>query len=175
MQQQPPPSNTPLNAITADQIQKHLEDNKNLILIILECQNLGRYQECARYQAVLQKNLMYLAAIADAQTPASQQQQQPNPSQVTLTQPNSMPQASSFMQQPGGSGQNSMFLVNSRQAQEQQQQMLQLQQQQQFRAQMGFRGGGQSGLFGMQSGGRSEVAYGGDGRGMFFDGGGFSD
>nr|GFB64233.1 GRF1-interacting factor 2-like [Tanacetum cinerariifolium] len=32
-------------------------------------QNLGKLAECAQYQALLQKNLMYLAAIADAQPP----------------------------------------------------------------------------------------------------------
>ncbi|CAH9110111.1 unnamed protein product [Cuscuta europaea] len=62
----------PLNAVTTEQIQKCLDDNKNLILAILENQNLGKLAECAQYQAILQKNLMYLAAIADAQQPAAQ-------------------------------------------------------------------------------------------------------
>ncbi|KAF5810137.1 putative transcription factor SSXT family [Helianthus annuus] len=163
--QQPPASKPPLSAITTEQIQKCLEDNKNLIMAILECQKLGRFQECAQYQAVLQKNLMYLAAIADAQPPTPQT---PNPSQVTQTPPNPT------MQQPGG-GQKLPFQVNSiyTQDQQQQQQQLLLQQQQQFQAQAGIRAGVQHGLFGMQS---PEVAYGGgDGRGFFFDNGSFRD
>ncbi|RXH92935.1 hypothetical protein DVH24_011959 [Malus domestica] len=73
--QQPPqmipvmPSFPPTN-ITTEQIQKYLDDNKKLILAILDNQNLGKLAECAQYQALLQKNLMYLAAIADAQPQA---------------------------------------------------------------------------------------------------------
>ncbi|KAM7273147.1 hypothetical protein ACFE04_027811 [Oxalis oulophora] len=47
----------------------YLDENKKLILAILDSQNLGKLPECAQYQAQLQKNLMYLAAIADAQPP----------------------------------------------------------------------------------------------------------
>ncbi|KAI3783862.1 hypothetical protein L1987_42951 [Smallanthus sonchifolius] len=194
MQQQPPQpppsaSKVPLSAITTDQIQKYLEDNKNLIMAILEYQKLGKFQECAQYQAVLQKNLMYLAAIADAQPPTTQT---PNPSQASSSffpPPNPVPQASNFMQQTpqqpgGGSGQKLPFQLNSIHARDQQQQLLHFQQQQQFQAQMGLRAGAQNSMFGMQSalgadpGGRQggpEVAYGGDGRGMFFDNGGFRD
>uniref|UniRef100_A0A803KZT7 SS18 N-terminal domain-containing protein n=1 Tax=Chenopodium quinoa TaxID=63459 RepID=A0A803KZT7_CHEQI len=60
------PSFPPAN-ITTEQIQKYLDENKKLILAILDNQNLGKLAECAQYQAQLQKNLMYLAAIADAQ------------------------------------------------------------------------------------------------------------
>ncbi|KAI3705865.1 hypothetical protein L1987_76114 [Smallanthus sonchifolius] len=212
MQQQPSPSASkiPLSAITTDQIQKtpdakhevngsdrlsnmskqYLEDNKNLIMAILEYQKLGKFQECAQYQAVLQKNLMYLAAIADAQPPTTQT---PNPSQASssfFTPTNPVPQSSNFMQQPpqqpgGGSGQKLPFQLNSIHTRDQQQQLLHFQQQQQqFQAQMGIRAGAQNNMFGMQSalgadpGGRQggpEVAYGGDGRGMFFDNGGFRD
>ncbi|XP_057522564.1 GRF1-interacting factor 2-like [Amaranthus tricolor] len=62
--------------ITTEQIQKYLDENKQLILAIMESQNLGKINECAQYQAQLQKNLMYLAAIADAQPPGPSQQQQ---------------------------------------------------------------------------------------------------
>lgn len=85
--QQPPqmlstaPSLFPTN-VTTEQIQKYLDDNKKLILAILENQNLGKLSECAEYQAVLQKNLMYLAAIADAQ-PQGQAQTQPQALSVT--------------------------------------------------------------------------------------------
>ncbi|CAI7841423.1 unnamed protein product, partial [Closterium sp. NIES-53] len=55
------------NVITTELIQKYLDENKQLILAILDNQNLGKLNECAQYQARLQQNLMYLAAIADAQ------------------------------------------------------------------------------------------------------------
>ncbi|XP_023637393.1 GRF1-interacting factor 3 isoform X2 [Capsella rubella] len=60
------PSFPPTN-ITTEQIQKYLDENKKLIMAILENQHLGKLAECAQYQALLQKNLMYLAAIADSQ------------------------------------------------------------------------------------------------------------
>ncbi|PIN13340.1 Calcium-responsive transcription coactivator [Handroanthus impetiginosus] len=74
------PSFPPTN-ITTEQIQKYLDENKKLILAILDNQNLGKLAECAQYQAQLQKNLMYLAAIADAQpqTPAIPTQMSPHP------------------------------------------------------------------------------------------------
>ncbi|ONK67379.1 uncharacterized protein A4U43_C06F19560 [Asparagus officinalis] len=59
---------------------EYLDENKQLILAILENQNSGKADECAENQAKLQRNLMYLAAIADSQpqvpTIAQQQQQQ---------------------------------------------------------------------------------------------------
>ncbi|CAA0831395.1 GRF1-interacting factor 3 [Striga hermonthica] len=98
------PSFPPTN-ITTEQIQKYLDENKKLILAILDNQNLGKLAECAQYQAQLQKNLMYLAAIADAQpqTPAM-------PTQMTPPHPSMQqggfymphhPQAAA-MQHPGG-------------------------------------------------------------------------
>ncbi|CAD5326746.1 unnamed protein product [Arabidopsis thaliana] len=78
------PSFPPTNNITTEQIQKYLDENKKLIMAILENQNLGKLAECAQYQALLQKNLMYLAAIADAQ---------PQPSAATLTSGAMTPQA----------------------------------------------------------------------------------
>ena len=53
--------------VTTELIQKYLDETQQLILAILENQNVGKLAECARYQARLQQNLMYLAAIADAQ------------------------------------------------------------------------------------------------------------
>jgi hypothetical protein len=58
------------STISTDLIQKYLDENKQLILAILDNQNLGKLNECATYQAKLQQNLMYLAAIADAQPQA---------------------------------------------------------------------------------------------------------
>ncbi|XWS76824.1 hypothetical protein CRYUN_Cryun01aG0210700 [Craigia yunnanensis] len=85
--QQPPQmipmmSSFPPTNITTEQIQKYLDENKKLILAILDNQNLGKLAECAQYQAQLQKNLMYLAAIADAQpqtTPTMPPQMAPHP------------------------------------------------------------------------------------------------
>ncbi|XP_072987395.1 GRF-interacting factor 1-like isoform X2 [Typha latifolia] len=46
---------------------QYLDENKQLILAILDNQNSGKAEECAENQAKLQRNLMYLAAIADSQ------------------------------------------------------------------------------------------------------------
>ncbi|CAL9067638.1 GRF1-interacting factor 3-like [Musa acuminata AAA Group] len=73
--------------ITTEEIQKYLDENKQLILAILENQNLGKLAECAQYQAQLQRNLLYLAAIADAQP------------QAHAVRPPMMPQGGHFMQQ----------------------------------------------------------------------------
>lgn len=82
----------PVN-ITTEQIQKYLDENKKLIMAILDNQNLGKLAECAQYQAQLQKNLMYLAAIADAQpqAPAMPSPMAPHPA---------MQQGGYFMQNP---------------------------------------------------------------------------
>ncbi|XP_028770700.1 GRF1-interacting factor 1 [Neltuma alba] len=53
--------------VTTDHIQQYLDENKSLILKIVENQNSGKLSECAENQARLQRNLMYLAAIADSQ------------------------------------------------------------------------------------------------------------
>nr|XP_043636271.1 GRF1-interacting factor 1-like [Erigeron canadensis] len=55
------------SSITTDHIQQYLDENKALILNILENQNNGKFTECAENQTRLQNNLMYLAAIADCQ------------------------------------------------------------------------------------------------------------
>ncbi|XP_042421743.1 GRF1-interacting factor 2-like isoform X1 [Zingiber officinale] len=97
MQQSPhslaPMSAAPVANITTEQIQKYLDENKQLILAILENQNLGKLAECAQYQAQLQKNLLYLAAIADAQpnAPAVRPQQ--------IMPHGTIPQGGPFMQQ----------------------------------------------------------------------------
>ncbi|XP_024393362.1 uncharacterized protein [Physcomitrium patens] len=78
--------------ITTELIQKYLDENKQLILAILDNQNLGKLNECAtRYQAKLQQNLMYLAAIADAQ-PQGPSTQMPAPAPT-------MQPAQQYMQQ----------------------------------------------------------------------------
>ncbi|QHO45552.1 uncharacterized protein [Arachis hypogaea] len=55
------------NNVTTDHIQQYLDENKSLILKIVESQSSGKLSECAENQARLQRNLMYLAAIADSQ------------------------------------------------------------------------------------------------------------
>ncbi|KAI3815713.1 hypothetical protein L1987_15392 [Smallanthus sonchifolius] len=194
-QSQPPALNSGAsfspNAITTEQIQKCLDDNKNLIMAILENQNLGKFQECAQYQAVLQKNLMYLAAIADAQPPA----QTPAPAPAQAPAPAPAPQTStpsqvnSYMQQhqaqqqsqqQGGGVPKLPFQLNALRTQDQQHQLLQFQQQQQIQAQMGLRAAGaQNGMLGMHQAMQSalvgnpigmkqdgsEAASGGDGQG----------
>uniref|UniRef100_A0A7C9CVX8 SS18 N-terminal domain-containing protein n=1 Tax=Opuntia streptacantha TaxID=393608 RepID=A0A7C9CVX8_OPUST len=57
---------------------EYLDENKSLILKIVESQNSGKLNECAENQARLQRNLMYLAAIADSQPqPATMHSQFP--------------------------------------------------------------------------------------------------
>ncbi|CAN4085644.1 unnamed protein product [Withania somnifera] len=140
-QQQPPVLNPatplPLSAITTEQIQKFLDENKNLILAILENQNLGKLAECAQYQAMLQNNLMYLAAIADAQP---QQPTATSQAPSTIQLGNQMQQTQAALQQQQGVSNSKLpFQLNALPSQEQQQQMLQFQQQQQqFQGQYGF-------------------------------------
>ncbi|XP_019153577.1 PREDICTED: GRF1-interacting factor 2-like isoform X2 [Ipomoea nil] len=138
MQPQPTPSlnsvpQLPLNAVTTEQIQKCLDDNKNLILAILENQNLGKLAECAQYQAILQKNLMYLAAIADAQQPqGSANSSQQAPSSVPQQgNPMQQTQATALPQQQVAVPKLPFQLNGGFPSQEQQQQLLQFQQQQQ--------------------------------------------
>ncbi|XP_054785377.1 GRF1-interacting factor 1-like isoform X2 [Prosopis cineraria] len=67
MQMQPMMASYYPNNVTTDHIQQYLDENKSLILKIVESQNSGKLSECAENQARLQRNLMYLAAIADSQ------------------------------------------------------------------------------------------------------------
>ncbi|XAR52159.1 hypothetical protein NMG60_11020082 [Bertholletia excelsa] len=71
--------------ITTEEVQKYLDENTRLILAIMEYQNLGKSDECAQLQAQLQKNLVFLAALADAQPP---------------TYPSQTPQQSTGQQEP---------------------------------------------------------------------------
>ncbi|KAM3681843.1 hypothetical protein ACJW31_12G029100 [Castanea mollissima] len=136
----------------------------------MENQNVGKFAECAQYQARLQDNLTYLAKIADShpQPPApSQMPSQPTGQQGLFMQ---HPQATMSQQQPGlftpklpfqlndqhqhqhqhqhqrQQQQQSHYLQQQQQQQHQQQHYLQQQQQQQqqqfFQGQMGLRPGG---------------------------------
>ncbi|XP_075513317.1 GRF1-interacting factor 2-like [Primulina tabacum] len=137
MQQQTPQgmnsaTPSPLSLVSSEQIQKLLDENKNLILAILESQKVGKMAECAQYQAILQKNLMYLAAIADAQPQGSPAP----PSQLpasSVTPPGShllQSHATAQQQQVGVPVAKLPFQLNSLRSQDQQNQLLQFQQQQ---------------------------------------------
>lgn len=134
----------PPNNITTEQIQKYLDENKKLILAILDNQNLGKLAECAQYQAQLQKNLMYLAAIADAQPqapPTMPPQMAPHPAMQQGGYYMQHPQAA-MAQQPGlFPPKMPLQFGNPHQLQEQAQQLQQLQQQA-MQGQMGMRPGG---------------------------------
>ncbi|KAJ4956515.1 hypothetical protein NE237_013298 [Protea cynaroides] len=117
------PSNPPTN-ITTDQIQKYLDENKKLILAILDNQNLGKLAECAQYQAQLQKNLMYLAAIADAQPLAASMPPQMAPPAMQQGGQHYLqyPQAA-MARQPAAFAPRGPLQFNPQQIQEQQQQL----------------------------------------------------
>ncbi|XXG68084.1 hypothetical protein AAC387_Pa06g1259 [Persea americana] len=151
-QQQPPPMLIPpfpSTNITTEQIQKCLDENKQLILAILDNQNLGKLAECAQFQTRLQHNLMYLAAIADAQPQAPAV-----PPQAV------MQQAGHYMQHPQMVGaQQSIFAqkvpsqFNQQQMQEYQHQQHQLHHQhpQSVQGHMGMRPGAANGVHAMHS------------------------
>lgn len=135
------PSFPPAN-ISTEQIQKYLDENKKLIMAILDNQNLGKLAECAQYQALLQKNLMYLAAIADAQpqTPTLPPQMALHPSMQQGGYYMQHPQAAAMAQQPGlFPPKGPIHFNNPHQIHEQQQQQ---QQQQTVQGQMSLRPGG---------------------------------
>ncbi|BBN14809.1 protein MpGIF [Marchantia polymorpha subsp. ruderalis] len=132
--------------ITTELIQKYLDENKQLILAILDNQNLGKLNECATYQARLQQNLMYLAAIADAQP------QGPQPSSQAVAT-NAMPAAQQqYMQQQqmthqsilGQRSGSAQYMSQGQSAAHQSGQ--QQQQQQSLHSQQGMMSGGNTGL-----------------------------
>ncbi|KAG5231512.1 GRF1-INTERACTING FACTOR family protein [Salix suchowensis] len=140
MQQPPqmiPVSSFPPTNITTEQIQKYLDENKRLILAILDNQNLGKLAECAQYQAQLQKNLMYLAAIADAQpqAPAMPPQMAPHPAMQQGAYYMQHPQAAAMAQQSGGFPQKMLLQFNTGHQMQDPQQL----QQQVMQGQMGMR------------------------------------
>ncbi|XP_043716187.1 GRF1-interacting factor 2-like isoform X2 [Telopea speciosissima] len=146
------PSFPPRN-ITTEQIQKFLDENKKLILAILDNQNLGKLAECAQYQAQLQKNLMYLAAIADAQPQAASMPPQMAP-QPVMQQGGQSGQYMQYSQaamarQPGVFSPRNPLQFNPQQIQEYQQQ-LQLHQQS-MQGHMGMRSGANNGMLAMHN------------------------
>ncbi|KAA8539018.1 hypothetical protein F0562_025710 [Nyssa sinensis] len=145
MQMQPMMAAYYPNNVTTDHIQQYLDENKSLILKIVESQNSGKLNDCAENQARLQRNLMYLATIADSQ-----------------------PQAPTMHSQfpPGGIMQPGAHYLQHQQAQQMTQQSLMaarssmlysqqpfsaLQQQQALHNQLGMSSSGSSGIHMLQS------------------------
>ncbi|KAK6118516.1 hypothetical protein DH2020_047783 [Rehmannia glutinosa] len=128
---------TPLNLVSTEQIQKYLDENKNLIMAILESQNMGKVAECAQ---PLVNNQVYLQAPTSSVAP----QGEPHMLQT---------QASPAQQQPGGPVPKMPFQLNVLRPQDQQNQFIQFQQQQQLQGHFSLGGGGaNNGLHFMQPG-----------------------
>ncbi|GLJ54357.1 hypothetical protein SUGI_1167100 [Cryptomeria japonica] len=146
--------------ITTEHIQKYLDENKQLILAILDNQNLGKLNECAHYQAKLQQNLMYLAAIADSQpqSPAAHAQIPPNAAMQPSAHYMQHQQQQQQVAQSVMAGRVPMQYAQQLQQEHQHQQQLQQQQQQQqqqqlhhqhqqsIHSQLGMNSGGNNGL-----------------------------
>uniref|UniRef100_A0A7N0RE29 SS18 N-terminal domain-containing protein n=3 Tax=Kalanchoe fedtschenkoi TaxID=63787 RepID=A0A7N0RE29_KALFE len=124
--------------VTTDHIQQYLDENKSLILKIVESQNSGKMSECAENQARLQRNLMYLAAIADSQPqPPALQAHQFAPSGV-------MPAGPVYMQHPQSQQMTPQSLMAARSSMvynTQQQPYSTMQQQQSLHSQLGMSSG----------------------------------
>uniref|UniRef100_A0A5B7AXT0 Putative GRF1-interacting factor 1-like n=1 Tax=Davidia involucrata TaxID=16924 RepID=A0A5B7AXT0_DAVIN len=152
------------NNVTTDHIQQYLDENKSLILKIVESQNSGKLNECAENQGRLQRNLMYLAAIADSQPqPPTMHSQQPGAHYLQHQQAQQMTQQSLM------AARSSMLYG--------QQPLSALQQQQALYSQFGMSSGGSSGIHMLQgeanSGGSGPLGAGGFadfGRGTAGDG-----
>ncbi|XP_009417121.2 GRF-interacting factor 1-like isoform X1 [Musa acuminata AAA Group] len=129
------------NQVTTDIIQQYLDENKQLILAILDNQNAGKADECAENQAKLQRNLMYLAAIADSQQVPTLAQQFP-PNTVMQSGPRYIPhqQAQPMTPQSLLAARSSMLYAQSPMS------TLQQQQQAALHSQLGVGSGGNSGF-----------------------------
>ncbi|KAM6555266.1 hypothetical protein CsatB_002285 [Cannabis sativa] len=99
----PPPSLPITNFnFSTERIQMCLEENKELILAIMENQNQGKFNECAPYRAKLQNNLMFLSNLADTLTKQPDVVSPPQPqmqAQSTMQQLQHHPQAAMSQQQ----------------------------------------------------------------------------
>ncbi|XP_058214350.1 GRF1-interacting factor 1-like [Rhododendron vialii] len=162
MQMQPMMAAYYPNNVTTDHIQQYLDENKSLILKIVESQNSGKLSECAENQARLQRNLMYLAAIADSQ---------PQPPTMQIPPSGIMQPGSHYLQHQQAQQMTPQALMAARSsALYSQQQYLALQQQQALHSQLGMSSGGSSGLHMMQ---QSEANSSGSTGGGLGGGGGF--
>ncbi|XP_043937178.1 SS18-like protein 2 [Protopterus annectens] len=52
--------------VDRETLQRLLNENDQLIRCIVEYQNKGRATECAQYQQILHRNLVYLATLTDS-------------------------------------------------------------------------------------------------------------
>ncbi|XP_020205443.1 GRF1-interacting factor 1 isoform X1 [Cajanus cajan] len=133
------------NNVTTDHIQQYLDENKSLILKIVESQNTGKLSECAENQSRLQRNLMYLAAIAD-----SQPQPPPMPGQYPSS--GMMQQGAHYMQAQQAQQMSQQQLMASRSSLLYAQQPFSvLQQQQGMHNQLGMSSSGTQGLHMLQN------------------------
>nr|XP_018625456.1 GRF1-interacting factor 1-like isoform X2 [Nicotiana tomentosiformis] len=152
MQMQPMMAAYYPNNVTTDHIQQFLDENKSLILKIVESQNSGKLSECAESQAKLQRNLMYLAAIADSQP-------QPPNMHSQLASGGMMQAGQHYLQQQQAQQLTTQSLMTAARSssssmiygQQQQQSLSALQQQQAYHNQLGMSssGGGSSSGFHM--------------------------
>ncbi|CAN6297897.1 unnamed protein product [Urochloa humidicola] len=124
--------------ITTDLIQQYLDENKQLILAILDNQNNGKVEECERHQAKLQHNLMYLAAIADSQPPQTAPLSQYPSNLMMQPGPRYMPPQSGQMMSP-------QSLMAARSPMMYHPSLSPLQQQQAVHGQLGMASGGAGG------------------------------
>ncbi|KAL5712220.1 hypothetical protein ACHQM5_014411 [Ranunculus cassubicifolius] len=137
MQMQPMMASYNANNVTTDHIQQYLDENKSLILKILENQNSGKMSECAENQARLQRNLMYLAAIADSQ---------PQPPTMHGQYSNAGVQPGShYMQHQQAQQMSQQSLMAARSSMLYAQPLSAMQQQQAMHSQLGMNSGGNSG------------------------------
>ncbi|WKA03204.1 hypothetical protein VitviT2T_021328 [Vitis vinifera] len=149
--------------VTTDHIQQYLDENKSLILKIVESQNSGKLTECAENQARLQRNLMYLAAIADSQPQPPTMHAQFPPSGIV--QP-----GAHYMQHQQAQQMTPQSLLAARSSMLYSQQPFSaLQQQQAIHSQLGMGSGGSAGLHMLQSEGSNPGGNGTLGTGGFPD------
>ncbi|KAL5770592.1 hypothetical protein ACOSP7_014746 [Xanthoceras sorbifolium] len=163
MQMQPMMAAYYPNNVTTDHIQQYLDENKSLILKIVESQNSGKLSECAENQARLQRNLMYLAAIADSQ---------PQPPAMHAQFPSSgvMQPGAHYMQHQQAQQITPQSLMAARSSMMYTQQPYSaLQQQQGLHGQLGMSSGGSTGLHMLQSEGSTAGGNGALGAGGFPD------
>ncbi|KAF8392248.1 hypothetical protein HHK36_022590 [Tetracentron sinense] len=133
---------------------EYLDENKSLILKILENQNSGKLSECAENQARLQRNLMYLAAIADSQPPPPTMHAQFPPNAI-------MQPGAHYMQHQQAQQMTPQSLMAARSSMLYAQQPLSaLQQQQALHSQLGMSSGGNNGLHMLHSEANAHSALG---------------
>ncbi|XP_041022328.1 GRF1-interacting factor 1-like [Juglans microcarpa x Juglans regia] len=130
--------------VTTDHIQQYLDENKSLILKIVESQNSGKISECAENQARLQRNLMYLAAIADSQP-------QPPTMHGQFPSGGIMQPGAQYMHHQQAQQMTPQSLMAARSSMYGQQSFSALQQQQALHSQLGMSSGGSAGLHMLQN------------------------